>query len=125
MIHFDVHVRLFCECCLESQAVLHENLLRPFLISRKTDRDQMQTGGDIDVTTGIPIEHSVDFDIGAIRLTNAYSKKPENFKAAIGLYFGYHNFVKIYTTLRTTPAMAAGVVSELRTVADLVEKRNS
>jgi len=38
------------------------------------------------------------------------------------LYFGYYNFVKIHSTLRTTPAMAAGVVNGLWTVADLVEK---
>jgi hypothetical protein len=56
------------------------------------------------------------------RLTNAYSKKLDNFKAAIGLYFGYHNFVKLHSTVRMTPAMAAGVVSELWTAADLVEK---
>ncbi|MGO9243315.1 MAG: hypothetical protein ACLPT4_00230 [Verrucomicrobiia bacterium] len=56
------------------------------------------------------------------RLTNAYSKKLENFKAAIGLYFGYYNFVKMHSTIRATPAMAAGVVNELWTVADLVEK---
>lgn len=59
------------------------------------------------------------------RLTNAYSKKLENFKAAIGLYFGYYNFVKLHSTVRMTPAMAAGVVSELWTVADLVEKTDS
>jgi IS1 family transposase len=56
------------------------------------------------------------------RLTTGYSKKLENFKAAIGLYFGYYNLVKIHSTLRTTPAMAAGVTSTLWTVADLVEK---
>ena len=56
------------------------------------------------------------------RLTTGYSKKLENFKAAIGLYFGYYNLVKIHSTLRTTPAMAAGVTSGLWTVADLVEK---
>jgi IS1 family transposase len=59
------------------------------------------------------------------RLTNAYSKKLENFKAAIGLYFGYYNFVKMHSTLRSTPAMAAGVVNELWTVADLVEKTDA
>jgi len=58
------------------------------------------------------------------RLTNAYSKKLENFQAANGLYFGYYNFVKMHNTLRTTPAMAAGVVNELWTVADLVEKND-
>ena len=59
------------------------------------------------------------------RLTNAFSKKLENFKAAIGLHFGYYNFVKMHKTLRTTPAMAAGVVSNLWTVADLVERTDA
>jgi len=56
------------------------------------------------------------------RLTNADSNKLENFKAGIGLYFSYYSFVKMHNTLRTTPAMAAGVTSTLWTVADLVEK---
>ncbi len=56
------------------------------------------------------------------RLTNAFSKKLENFKAAVALHYGYYNFVKINSAIRCTPAMAAGVVSTLWTVRDLVEK---
>jgi hypothetical protein len=33
--------------------------------------------------------------------------------------------VKMHNTLRTTPAMAAGVVNELWTVAELVEKTDA
>ncbi len=55
------------------------------------------------------------------RLTNAFSKKLENFKAAIALHYGYYNFVKMHKTIRCTPAMAAGVVNSPWTVADLVE----
>jgi IS1 family transposase len=55
------------------------------------------------------------------RLTNAFSKKLENFKAAVALHFAWYNFVKVHTTLRTTPAIAAGVSSRLWTVSDLVE----
>jgi IS1 family transposase len=36
------------------------------------------------------------------RLTNAFSKKLENFKAAVALHFAYYNFVKIHTSLRVT-----------------------
>ena len=43
------------------------------------------------------------------RLTYAFSKKRENFEAAVGLHFAYYNFVKRHNTLRCTPAMAAGV----------------
>lgn len=55
------------------------------------------------------------------RLTNAFSKKLDNFKAAVALNFAYYNFVKIHKTLRMTPAMAADVVPNLWTVADLVD----
>lgn len=55
------------------------------------------------------------------RLTNAFSKKLENFKAAIALHYGYYNLVKLHRTIRCTPAMAAGVVSSPWTVRDLVE----
>ncbi len=58
------------------------------------------------------------------RLTNAFSKKLDNFKTAMGLHFAYYNFVKVHRTLRATPAMAAGVVSSQWTVADLVERAN-
>ena len=55
------------------------------------------------------------------RLTNAFSKKLENFKAAVGLHFGYYNFVKVHSSLRVTPAMAGGVTDRLWTVRELVE----
>ena len=58
------------------------------------------------------------------RLTNAFSKKLENFKAAVALHFGYYNFVKIHNTLRMTPAMAVGAVSKVWTVGDLVDLAN-
>jgi IS1 family transposase len=54
------------------------------------------------------------------RLTNGFSKKLENFQAAIALHFAYYNFVKIHSTVRTSPAMAVGVSSRLWTVQDLV-----
>ncbi len=43
------------------------------------------------------------------RLTNAFSKKIENFKAAFALHFAYYNLCKIHGTIRCTPAQAAGV----------------
>jgi len=54
------------------------------------------------------------------RLTNAFSKKLENFKAAVALHFAYYNFVKVHTSLRMTPAMALGITSKLWTVGDLI-----
>jgi len=55
------------------------------------------------------------------RLTNAFSKKLENFKAAVALHYAYYNFVKSNIAIRCTPAMAAGVTSTFWTVRDLVE----
>jgi IS1 family transposase len=55
------------------------------------------------------------------RLTLAFSKKFENFEAAVGLHFAYYNFVKRHGTLRCTPAMAAGATPSFWNVADLVE----
>lgn len=37
------------------------------------------------------------------RLTNGFSKKLENLKAAVGLHFAHYNFVRLHKTLRTTP----------------------
>jgi hypothetical protein len=43
------------------------------------------------------------------RLTNAFSKKLENLQAAVGLHFAHYNFVRLHSSLRMTPAMAAGI----------------
>lgn len=55
------------------------------------------------------------------RLTYAFSKKLENFEAAVALHFAYYNLVRTHGTLKMTPAMAAGVERSFWTVADLVE----
>jgi IS1 family transposase len=47
------------------------------------------------------------------RLTNAFSKKLENLKAALSLYFAWYNFCRVHSTLRVTPAMAAGVTETI------------
>ena len=55
------------------------------------------------------------------RLTYAFSKKRENFEAAVALHFAYYNFVKRHNTIRCTPAMAAGIERGFWTVRELVE----
>jgi IS1 family transposase len=55
------------------------------------------------------------------RLTLAFSKKRENFKAAIALHLGYYNFVKTHSTIRCTPAMAAGVERSALSIMDLID----
>jgi len=54
------------------------------------------------------------------RLTNGFSKKVENLKAAVSLHFMHYNFVRIHGSLRVTPAMEAGVADRLWTVEDVV-----
>jgi IS1 family transposase len=55
------------------------------------------------------------------RLTYAFSKNLDNFKAAVALHFAYYNFVKRHSTIRCTPAMAAGVEQSFWTVGNLIE----
>lgn len=54
------------------------------------------------------------------RLTNAFSKKVENHCHALALYFVYYNFVKIHKSLRTSPAMAAGLSETLWDMEDII-----
>ena len=56
------------------------------------------------------------------RLTNGFSRKVENLKAAIALYVTWYNFVKYHRTIKTTPAVAAGVVDRPWTIYDLVDQ---
>ena len=56
------------------------------------------------------------------RLTNAFSKKVENHRAAVALHFAHYNFVRLHRTLRTTPAMAANVSSRLWSLEELVDR---
>jgi IS1 family transposase len=58
------------------------------------------------------------------RLTNAFSKKLENHKAAMALHFANYNLCRVHRTLRVTPAMAAGVTDTVWTVANLVDVAN-
>lgn len=54
------------------------------------------------------------------RLTNAFSKKWENLRAAYALHFAYYNFCRIHSSIRCTPAMAAGVVKGVWELIDLL-----
>ena len=54
------------------------------------------------------------------RLTNAFSKKIENHMHAISFYFMVYNFVKVHGTVKTTPAIAAGVTTIQWTMEDIV-----
>jgi hypothetical protein len=56
----------------------------------------------------------------ASRADHGFSRKVENHIAAVALQYFVYNFVRIHRTLRTSPAMAAGVTAKLWEVSDLV-----
>lgn len=56
------------------------------------------------------------------RLTNGFSRKLENHEAALGLYFAAYNFVTRHSSLRTTPAVAAGIADDRWTIEQLIER---
>ena len=55
------------------------------------------------------------------RLTNAFSKKFENHAHMVAIYAVWYNFLRIHTTLRVTPAMAAGLSKTVMDWAEIVE----
>lgn len=54
------------------------------------------------------------------RLTNAFSKKLANLEHAVALHFMHYNFARIHQTLRSTPAMKAGVTDHLWSIEEIV-----
>jgi IS1 family transposase/transposase-like protein len=55
------------------------------------------------------------------RLTNAFSKKLDNLKAAVTLYFAWYNFCRVHQTLRVTPAMEAGLTDHAWNISELLQ----
>jgi len=54
------------------------------------------------------------------RLTNAFSKKWENLRAMLAIYFAFYNFCRIHSTIRCTPAMEAGITKHVWSLTDLL-----
>ena len=54
------------------------------------------------------------------RLTNAFSKKLENLKAALSLHFAWYNFCRVHRSLRVPPAMQAGITNSVWTIDELL-----
>jgi hypothetical protein len=59
------------------------------------------------------------------RLTNAFSKKVENLRAAVSLHFAHHNFLRVHRSLRVTPAMEAGVSDRLWSLDELIDRTST
>jgi len=58
------------------------------------------------------------------RLTNSFSKKIENLKAALSLHFAHYNFMRIHQTLRVTPAMEAKITDHIWQWEELLDLSN-
>ncbi len=54
------------------------------------------------------------------RLTNAFSKKWENLKAAYAVWLAFYDFCRVHQTLRVTPAMEAGITDHVWEVHELL-----
>jgi IS1 family transposase len=55
------------------------------------------------------------------RLTNAFSKKVENHAHALAIYFMHYNFARLHSSIRCSPAMAAGITKELMDLGGMVD----
>ncbi len=55
------------------------------------------------------------------RLTNAFSRKPENHRAAMSLFVAWYNLCRVHETLRCTPAMSLGVTNHIWTIGELID----
>ncbi|MET0876546.1 MAG: hypothetical protein ABWY14_05350 [Tardiphaga sp.] len=54
------------------------------------------------------------------RLTNAFSKKFDNYCHALAIYFFWYNWVRTHKKHRVTPAMAAGRTDKLLDWTDVI-----
>ena len=54
------------------------------------------------------------------RLCLGFSKKLDNLKFAVALYFAWYNFVRVHSSLKVTPAMEAGITDHVWTLGELL-----
>lgn len=56
------------------------------------------------------------------RLTNGYSKSLRHHRAMQSIFFAWYDFVRVHQTVRTTPAVAAGLAERPWTMRELLER---
>lgn len=55
------------------------------------------------------------------RLTNGFSKKIENHQHSVALHYFHYNFIRVHQTIKTTPAVQAGLTNKIWTMVDFVK----
>ncbi len=84
-----------------------------------TGATKMRVTGDPDeahISTSYVERHNLTMRMSMrryTRLTNAFSKKIQNHAHSLALYYVWYNFCRIHQTLRTSPAMEAGITDTL------------
>ena len=54
------------------------------------------------------------------RLTNGFSKKLVNLKAAVAVFMAWYDFCRVHQTLRVTPAIEADLTDRVWTIKELL-----
>ena len=98
----------------ETDRDLKERRYSPSGVSRSSSR-ALQGNPDPDhISTSLVERHNLSIRMGNrryTRLTNAFSKKMENHVHSTALLFVYYNFCWVHGTIKTTPAVAAGLAN--------------
>jgi IS1 family transposase len=58
------------------------------------------------------------------RLTNAFSRKAQNLDRALALHFVYYNFARKHGSIKTTPAIKAGIADHVWTLLEIAGLAN-
>lgn len=56
------------------------------------------------------------------RLTDAHSKKWENHEYAMALFVAFYNFSRVHSTIKTTPAVKAGLTDHVWSMGELLRR---
>ena len=56
-------------------------------------------------------------------MTNEFSKKLDNLKVMVDVFFVWYNFCLVHQTLRMTPVIEAGLTDRIWTVLDVLKQQ--